>query len=1283
MKVVALNVETHKGKEKISERSRRRNIVEESDTDNASDPDTDTDEDSEIDMDDPQVVEMAAMLVKAHGENASGTDKVPSVIFLVDIDNVSKLKTYLYSLHVTFKCKTIECDSLIADNKRLKERKEFLEAKLVCMHEHEKSCKKAPYNETQMNIRYARIEKVLTESDSDGPIVFKKPAKPVEVVDASAGEDQNLVVAAKPKKRRLIKLAEKVHKKPNGLQVLADIALDQESTNPDKSLSNPDRSQAIPDKIVIIFYQTISTSHTAKKVEIAKEVDLQKSIKRKTKTSSISQYKKITLQSPHKVYYTQEPSSHSEDEPVKALATKEPPAQSVGASIFSYLTIPDIAQGGQIYVVDDIMKTVQDREAHQKHIAQLDAVIHDPIFEGSIQKPSVQKVEEASTPQVTQEQTIQSTIADLVLNSTKGSISNKQHIPDTRTIPNKVVPDSTDILITSQYKIEATLLKGIVLDSDVDSDIPKRLTGDQDDSDDSDDDNLDDAILKAGIKAFKFTTFDSSSGHAVIIHPHRAYEWNHSWRLPSENISMDSAQSLVDHAVQLVSNTDMKASIKSTTVLVKGLHSSVSAFKDDTVKIREELADLFVTIKEKIPVNQFCPKCEIDISGYKFSADLILFKLGEFDIILGMDWLGENSAQINCKTKRVYLKTKSGEKVVFKGQRQEQLFLTIIQAKKLLRKGCESFLAYVVDSERGSPSMEDIPVVNEFPDVFPDELPGLPPDRQIEFEINLAPVTIKNRYPLPRIDDLFDQLKGAKCFSKIDLRSGYHQLKIKEEDIPKTAFRTRYGHYEFLVMSFGLTNAPAAFMDLMNRVFKKYLDKFVVVFIDDILIYSKSEAPLTKLTRKNQKFEWSAECENSFQELKQKLVTAPVLVLPDDQGNFVIFSDASHKGLGCVLMQHSKVIAYASRQLKSHELKYPTHDLELEWKWENIAMDFIVGLPRTKSGHDAIWVIIDRLTKSAHFLPINEKSSLDKLVHLYVREIVLRHGVPVSIVSDRDPRFNSRFWKQFQECLGTKLNMSTAYHPQTDGQSERTIQTIEDMLRSCAIDFAGSWDDHLPLIEFSYNNSYHSSIGMPPYEALYGRKCRSPTSWDEVGEGRILGSELVQQLHDSVKLIQKRLLAAQDRQRKYVDPARKDVQFQIGEAVLLKVSPRKGLMRYGKKGKLAPRYIGPFEILSQVGKVAYELALPPQYRHVHNVFHVSLLKKYNPDTSHVIEYEPVEIQADLSFVEQPVKILDWQVKSLRNKSVKLVKVLWRNPKVEESTWELESDMRSRYPHLFS
>uniref|UniRef100_A0A2N9IPW9 Reverse transcriptase n=1 Tax=Fagus sylvatica TaxID=28930 RepID=A0A2N9IPW9_FAGSY len=882
---------------------------------------------------------------------------------------------------------------------------------------------------------------------------------------------------------------------------------------------------------------------------------------------------------------------------------------------------------------------------------------------------------------------------------------------------------------------------------------------------------------------------------------------------------------------------------------------------------------------------------------YELSADLVLLEMHDFDVILGMNWLAAYHASVDCFEKGA------------------------LRANRLLRKGCRGFLASVVNLQKKELEIEDIPIVQEFSDVFPEDLPGLPPDREVEFSIDLVPapvlfvkkkdgsmrlcidyrelnrVTIKNKYPLPRIDDLFDQLQGAQVFSKIDLRSGYHQLKIKSEDIPKTAFRTRYGHYEFLVMPFGLTNAPAVFMDLMNRVFHEYLDRFVIVFIDDILVYSKSleehedhlrivlqilrdkklyaklkkcefwlnqvvflghvvskdgitvdpskieavvswdrptnvsevrsflglagyyrrfvegfsriAAPLTHLTRKNAKFEWKEECEKSFQELKQRLVTAPVLTIPSSSGGFVIYSDASRKGLGCVLMQHGRVVAYASRQLKNYEQNYPTHDLELaavvfalkiwrhylygekceiytdhkslkyfftqkelnmrqrrwlelikdydcsinyhpgkanvvadalsrkssgfsaallttqkeiindlermgievvmghsgaylaslsvqptlieriklsqsgdsqlvkimdevqsgkkpmfnisddgvlkfgnrlcvpndpsikkdileeahrssytihpgstkmyrdlretfwwnnmkreiaqfveqcltcqqvkvehqrpsgllqslsipEWKWEHISMDFVSGLPRSPKGHDAIWVIVDRLTKSAHFIPIQMNYSLDQLAQLYVEEIVRLHGIPVSIVSDRDPCFTSRFWKSLHKALGTNLNFSTAFHPQTDGQSERTIQIVEDMLRACVLDLKGSWANHLCLVEFAYNNSFQSSIGMAPYEALYGRKCRSPICWDEVGVQKILGPEIIQRTCEKVDLIHERLRIAQSRQKSYANKRRKDLEFKVGDMVFLRVAPMKGVMRFGKKGKLSPRFV--------------------------------------------------------------------------------------------------------------
>ncbi|GJZ03021.1 putative reverse transcriptase domain-containing protein [Tanacetum coccineum] len=639
-------------------------------------------------------------------------------------------------------------------------------------------------------------------------------------------------------------------------------------------------------------------------------------------------------------------------------------------------------------------------------------------------------------------------------------------------------------------------------------------------------------------------------------------------------------------------------------------------------------------------------------------------------------------------------------------------------------------------------------------------------------------------------------------------------MRVHEDKIPKTAFRTRYRHFEFTVMPFGLTNAPAVFMDLMNRVCRPYLDKFVIVFIDDILIYSKTreehvehlrlvlellkkeklyakfskcefwlrevqflghvingngihvdpskieavknwKAPrtpsevrsflglagyyrrfienfskiaksLTILTQKCKTFDWGEEQENAFQTLKDKLCNAPVLALPDGPEDFVVYCDASGLGLGCVLMQRGKVIAYASRQLKIHEKNYTTHDLELgavvfalkiwrhylygtksviytdhkslqhifsqkelnmrQRRWIELfsdydceiryhpgkanvvadalsrkervkpkrvramnmilqssikdriltaqkeAVDESAGLQkgldemieqrsdgtlyyldriwvilkgdvrtlimdeahkskyyvypgadkiyydlgdRTNSGHDTIWVIVDRLTKYAHFLTMHEDYKMDRLARLYLNGIVARHGVPISIISDHDSRFTSRFWQSMQEALRTRLDMR-------------------------------SWDVHLSLVEFSYNNSYHSSVRCAPFEALYGRKCRSLIMWAEVGE----------------------------------------------------VSPWEGVVRFGKNGKLAPRFVGPFEIIEKVGPVAYRLDLPEELDDVHDTFHVSNLKKCFADPTLQVPLDEIQVDAKLNFVEGPVEILEREFKKLKCSKIVIVKVRW-------------------------
>nr|KYP61005.1 Retrotransposable element Tf2 [Cajanus cajan] len=511
--------------------------------------------------------------------------------------------------------------------------------------------------------------------------------------------------------------------------------------------------------------------------------------------------------------------------------------------------------------------------------------------------------------------------------------------------------------------------------------------------------------------------------------------------------------------------------------------------------------------------------------------------------------------------------------------------------------------------------------------------------------------------------------------------------------------------------------------------------------------FSRILMPLPHLTRKDQPFVWTDACEQSFQELKRRLTTFPVFVLHDTDEHFDVFCDASYQGLGCVLMQGGRVVAYTSRQLKNHERNYPTRDLELaavvfslkSWRhylygarftvfsdhkslkylfdqkelnmrqrrWMEFIKDFnfqLIGqiclpcdseLRRAvlEEGHmsrlsihpgmtkmyqdikksfwwpgmkkeiakfvaasearrgfivgtrnsDSIWVIVDRLTKCAHFLLVNKRWSLERLAQLYIREIVRLHGVPSSIISDRDPRFTSRFWKTLHQALGTRLRLSSAYHPQTDGQSEKTIQSLEDLLRACVLDHLGSWEEVLPLVEFTYNNSYHASIGMAPFEALYGRRCRTPLCWV---------NKMLSHARDVVVFVTTRLVTTHH--TVYLKPDRKE-----------QVYPK----------------IHPELLLQRVGPVAYRLALSPSLSNLHDVFHVSLLGRYVHDPSHVVELDDVWVKENLTFEKISVVVVDDKLKELRGKSIALVKVLW-DAATGEATWEVEQQCRERYPFLF-
>ena len=258
-------------------------------------------------------------------------------------------------------------------------------------------------------------------------------------------------------------------------------------------------------------------------------------------------------------------------------------------------------------------------------------------------------------------------------------------------------------------------------------------------------------------------------------------------------------------------------------------------------------------------------------------------------------------------------------------------------------------------------------------------------------------------------------------------------------------------------------------------------------------------------------------------------------------------------------------------------------------------------------------MIVNGLTKSAHFLPVRIDYSMDRLAELYVKEIIRLHGVPMSIMSDKDPCFTSRFWKELQSALGTRLNFSTTFHPQTNGQSERLIQVLEDMLRGCVMEFTGSWDRYIPLMEFVYNNSYQSSISMAPNEALYGWRCRTPVCWTELNEHKLIGLDIVKDKEAKVQVIRQRLKLASDRKKSYANLKRREIEYEVGDKVFLKVSSCWKILRFGQRGKLSLRFIGPYEILERISHMDYRLALPLELAKLHDVFHVSMLRRYRSD----------------------------------------------------------------------
>nr|GEV58216.1 putative reverse transcriptase domain-containing protein [Tanacetum cinerariifolium] len=630
----------------------------------------------------------------------------------------------------------------------------------------------------------------------------------------------------------------------------------------------------------------------------------------------------------------------------------------------------------------------------------------------------------------------------------------------------------------------------------------------------------------------------------------------------------------------------------------------------------------------RIPkTNTMLRGCTIGLLGHPFNIDSMPVELDSFDVIIGMDWLANNYAVIVCD-----------EKIT----------------QKYMKKGCKVFLAQITKKETEVKSkekrLEDVSIVQKFLDVFPEDFLGLPTARQVEFQIDLVP--------------------GVAPVA----RSPYRLAPLEMQELNKVEHE---GHLKQI-------------LELLKK--EELYAKF-----------SNCDIWLSKV----------------------------LLVITEGSENFMVYCDSSHKGLGAVLMKKERVIAYASLQLKIHEKNYTTHDLQFRAVVFALKM-WIHYLYDTKcvvfTDHKSLQHVLDQMSKrgggclepkgmvkplrvralvitislnlpvqilnaqikarkkenygtvdlceshkskysihpgsdkmyqdlkklywwpnmKAEIATYAKNDSMEKLMRQYLKEVDSKHGVPVSIIFDRDGRFTSQFWKSLNKALGTQLDMSTAYHPQTDGQSERTIQTLEDMLLACVIDFGKGWDRHLPLLK----------------------------------DAQLTGREIVNETTERIFHIKKRIQAFCDRKKSLANRNCKPMDFHVGDMVMLKVSPWKGVICFDKRGKLNPHYIRTFKVLAKVGTVAYRLRLLDQLSCANRTFHISNLKKYYADEPLTISLDEIPIHDKLNFIEEPVRIMDHEVKQLKQSCIPIVKVCWNSRRGPEFTWEREDQMKKKYPHIF-